>query len=377
MTLVAITVGDSICPREAFSVTVRVDGSTPEIEGFLAALRVGKSASDHTISNYRLDLLQFCTWLASDGQVIPAVGGKGSGRTRPNGFQVDLGMDMPGLKELASVSHLSIREYLALLQRLEFSRRAIARKLSSIRSFYRHLCQAERLGSNPVLGVHNPKLEKKLPVFLDEPELDGLLGLPDRTTPPGMRDKAILELLYGTGLRVSELVGLDRNSIDYTDGWLVVYGKGRRERAVPVGSKAIEALQVYLEFGWSHFRTKAPLEQQALAERKQPLFLNKSGTRLTDRSVRRILDGYIERLPRQRKLSPHSLRHTFATHLLDNGADLRSVQEMLGHASLSTTQIYTHVSTKRLRKEYMKAHPRQDKARRMGLSPDLTPSNQI
>lgn len=341
----------------------------PEVAGFLASLRVEKSASDHTLRSYELDLEQFLLWLSSGGRSVPVVGGRKTGKTRKHDFAVGERSTPPavGLDELRHVNHLRIREFLAYLQRHEFSRRSIARKLSSLRSFYKYLCKVNLLEINPVVGVHTPKLEKKLPVFLEETEVGELLSQPDTSTPMGLRDRALLEVLYATGLRVSELVALNLGDIDYSEGWVVVLGKGRKERAVPVGSDALQALGLYIQQGWPHLRTRASAEEQALPGRLQPLYLNKLGTRLTDRSVRRILEGYIDQLALLRHISPHKIRHSFATHLLNHGADLRSVQEMLGHSSLSTTQIYTHVTKQRLRQEYLQAHPRQQRARRMGL----------
>lgn len=345
-------------------------GRTPEVAGFLATLRIEKSASEHTIRSYQLDLNQFFAWLISGGEKVPVVGGRRSGRTRPHRppKETSTGRAAPGLPELARVNHLTVREFLAFLQRHQFSRRTIARKLSCLRSFYKYLCKLHLMEENPVAGVHTPKLEKKLPVFLDEPDMRRLLYLPDETTPLGLRDRALLELLYGTGMRVSELVSLNPGAIDFSDGWVVIFGKGRKERAVPVGSEALKAVGLYQEKSRPHLIAKAPSAMQDLPETRQPLFLNKWGTRLSDRSVRRILDGYVNQFALMRHISPHSIRHTFATHLLDRGADLRAVQEMLGHSSLSTTQIYTHVSTQRLREEYLAAHPRQARARRLGLT---------
>lgn len=342
-------------------------GRTPEVAGFLATLRVEKAASEHTIRSYQLDLDQFLAFLVTGGADVPVVGGRRSGRTRPHTVSLEspVGVSGPSLDDLRAVNHLRIREYLAFLQRHQFSRRSVARKLSCIRSFFKYLVKADLMESSPVVGIHTPKLEKKLPVFLDEPEINDLLARPDRTQPLGLRDRALLELLYGSGMRVSEVVGLDLGAVDFSDGWVIIFGKGRKERAVPVGSEALKALAEYQEYGRPLLLRKAPVEQQRLPDRRQPVFLNKLGTRLTDRSVRRILDGYIQEMARTRRVSPHALRHSFATHLLNHGADLRSVQEMLGHSSLSTTQIYTHVSTQRLREQYLGAHPRQLKANRM------------
>lgn len=333
----------------------------PEVTGFLSNLAVEKTASLHTLRSYQLDLEQFYAWLAGGAAAVPVVGGRRSGRTRKHSFAAEQSASYPpvDLQALSQVTHLTLRSYLAFLQQQEFSRRTIARKLSCLRSFYKYLMKAGLVESNPVVGVHTPKLEKRLPIFLDEQEVGGLLSQPDTSTPLGLRDRALLELLYATGLRVSELVALNRGDIDYSDGWVVVLGKGRKERAVPVGSEALAALGKYVEQGWPHLRERASAAEQSIPERLQPLFLNKLGGRLSDRSVRRLLDRYIDQLALLRHISPHKIRHSFATHLLNHGADLRSVQEMLGHASLSTTQIYTHVSTQRLRQQYMDAHPRQ------------------
>jgi len=336
----------------------------PEVSGFLASLAVEKTASDHTLRSYRLDLEQFYAWFSSGGSAVPVVGGRGTGRTRKHDFASEIRRTPydVGVDELSQVTHLTIRSYLAFLQQQGFSRRSIARKLSSLRSFYKYLMRADLVPSNPVAGVHTPKLERRLPVFLDEEEVGGLLSQPDTSTPLGLRDRALLELLYATGLRVGELVALNRGDIDYSDGWVIVFGKGRKERAVPVGSEALQALGEYLNHGWPHLRRLAAGAEQAMPEGRQPLFLNKLGGRLSDRSVRRLLDRYIDQLALTRHISPHKIRHSFATHMLDHGADLRSVQEMLGHASLSTTQVYTHVTTQRMRQEYLKAHPRQRRA---------------
>jgi integrase/recombinase XerC len=334
----------------------------PEVVGFLASLRVEKSASAHTVRSYALDLEQFLSWLAAP-KSVPVVGGRKTGRTRSHQFRERERLPEPiTLADLGRVDHLTVRSFLAFLQRQEFSRRTIARKLSTLRSFYKYLNRVGALGHNPLVGVHTPKLEKKLPTFLDEPVVTDLLTRPDPTTPLGLRDRAILELLYATGLRVSELVALNCQDIDASDGWVVVLGKGRKERAVPVGSEALRALGEYLRHGRPHLIVRGPATLQGLPTTKQPLFLNKLGTRLSDRSVRRLLDGYIQEMAISQQISPHTIRHSFATHLLNRGADLRAVQEMLGHASLSTTQIYTHVTRERLRSEYLQTHPRQRRA---------------
>ena len=293
------------------------------IDDFLLALRVEKAASAHTIESYGRDLAQFREFIARRGTVDEAAA--------------------------LGVSHLVIREYLADLRARGYSKRTMARKLSCLRSFYRHLILSGKLEQNPAAGVASPKLERRLPRFLDEPAVADLLAQPDTTTPSGLRDRAILEILYGCGLRVSEVVGLDTDSVDYSLGFVRVFGKGKKERLVPIGSGALAALADYLAAGRPRFRPAAS---------ERALFLNRAGGRLTDRSVMRMLDKYVRRLALAAKVSPHVLRHTFATHLLEHGADLRSVQEMLGHESLSTTQIYTHVTRARMMEVYRKAHPR-------------------
>lgn len=343
----------------------------PEAEGFLAKMRLEKNASDHTLRSYEVDLVQFAAWLHT-GEATHALGGhKKTGRRRRGASAQVHAVTYHSLRPSflgAEVDHLKVRAYLAYLQRQEYSRRTVARKLSCLRSFFRYLHEQNLVASNPLDGVHTPKLERKLPNFLYEEEVYRLLLLPDRTTPLGQRDWALLELLYATGLRASELVSLNVSDIDYSEGWVIVFGKGKKERFVPVGSEALSALQAYLDGGRPTLAKRADSEMQALPWRRQPLFLNKLGTRLTDRSVRRLLDGYVKQLAILTHVSPHTIRHSFATHLLNKGADLRAVQEMLGHVSLSTTQIYTHVTKERLREEYLLRHPRQETARRLGLA---------
>ena len=249
-----------------------------------------------------------------------------------------------------AVDVLLARRYLASLVGKDYSRKTIARNIAALRSFFRYLCRVQVVDSNPFVGIRTPKLERRLPQFLDVPELDDLLKLPPATV-LGRRDSALLELLYGAGVRVSELVGLSLQNIDLSEQYILVFGKGSKERIIPIGRLAVKAISSYLQ------------ESRPVLLRKQPektdaLFLNHTGTPLSDRSVRRILDKYVTRLAVHKRVTPHTLRHSFATHLLDNGADLRSVQELLGHVSLKTTQVYTHVSSERLVSVYRNAHPR-------------------
>jgi len=286
------------------------------IEKFLMYCKIERNMSPHTIVNYSIDLR-------------------------------DAARSFGEAAEITGIDYLAVRKYLAQLKAKDFSKRTVARKLASLRSFFKFLHREGHIASNPVSSLATPKLDKPLPVFLDEDEIGRLLEAPDRSQSAGLRDRALLETLYSSGLRVSELVGLDNGAVDFIGGVLKVYGKGRRERLVPIGEQALSCIREYLG------KRGAPGggDQKAV-------FLNSKGARLTDRSVRRILDKYIRATSLRKGISPHTLRHSFATHLLNRGADLRSVQELLGHLNLSTTQIYTHVSSERLKAVYDKVHPR-------------------
>ncbi len=285
------------------------------IDKFINYLKVERNASAHTIVNYTIDLNLFKNFL--------------------------------GDKEIETVDHLVLRRFLAELRTKSYSKRTVARKLASLRSLFRFLFREGHIKKNPITAVLTPKLDKKLPVFLDEAKIETLLRKPDEEDTSGLRDRALLETLYSSGLRVSELVGLDINDIDFISGVMKVFGKGSKERVVPIGEPALKAIRKYID--------KRPSGKN---KDKEAVFLNRSGRRFTDGSVRRVVDKYIKLCSMSEKISPHSLRHSFATHLLDRGADLRSVQELLGHMNLSTTQIYTHVTMKRLQDVYSKAHPR-------------------
>ena len=290
------------------------------MDAFLDYLRLEKNASVHTVNSYAGDLRHYFDFLRREG----------------------------GLK-VADATHLAVRSYLASLQRENYARRSISRKLSALRAFYAYLTREELIGSNPFSAVRTPKLDRRLPKFLYVEEMEELLRLPDAATPLGLRDKAVLETLYAGGMRVSELAGLDISSVDLGLGVALVFGKGARERYVPLGEHAVLALKTYLEKG---------RPQLAAGSGTKALFLNARGGRLTDRSVRRIVDKYVAQISGLKKISPHTFRHSFATHLLEAGADLRTVQELLGHVNLSTTQIYTHMSKDHLQTVYNRAHPR-------------------
>lgn len=285
------------------------------IDKFINYLKIEKNVSNHTIINYKIDLKAFSLFL--------------------------------GESDIDAVDHLALRRFLAELRGKNYSKRTIARKLASLRSFFKFLFREGHIKSNPITAISSPKLDKKLPKFLDIGKVTKLILSPDVRTEHGLRDRAILETLYSCGIRVSELVGLDIDDVDFISGVIKVLGKGRKERMVPIGDMALSSIRKYTE-GKRDGRVKG----------KSAVFLNSRGGRLTDRSVRRVIDKYIHACSIEEKISPHSLRHSFATHLLDKGADLRSVQELLGHMNLSTTQIYTHVTMERLKNVYDKAHPR-------------------
>ncbi len=292
---------------------------------FVAKLEHEKGFSEHTLRAYHKDLLQFDNFLKAEKR-----------------------------SSLESVNHLLLRRFLAVLRSKNYSKRTIARKLASIRSFFKFLIREGELVANPFEMLRTPKQDKKLPQFLSITDVDVLLKTPDSSSMMGLRDMAIMETLYSTGIRVSELVGLDEGHIDFTSGMIKVQGKGKKERLVPIGSHAINAINEYI-----NSKPRSKKKEEKSMSRSEPLFLNKYGDRLTARSVARSLDKYLKASGINLLTSPHTFRHSFATHLLDKGADLRSVQEMLGHSSLSTTQVYTHITTERLKNVYDKAHPRK------------------
>jgi integrase/recombinase XerC len=244
-----------------------------------------------------------------------------------------------------------VRLYLAARSRGR-QRATVSRELTSLRSFYRFLVREGAVPKNPILDIPMPRVRRSLPQVLSVDEVLELIKTPDLRSTLGLRNRALLELLYSSGVRVSELVGLNLRDISWDLGVICVFGKGNKERIVPVGGPALDALRLYLERRG---------ELSPSIKDKETLFLNYRGGRLTSRSVARMVDRYIKRCSQRRGISPHNLRHTFATHLLDGGADLRSIQEMLGHESLSTTQRYTHVSVRHLMDVYDKTHPRARK----------------
>lgn len=290
---------------------------------FLRHLSLEKNASALTSKSYREDLRQAIEFLARLS---------------------------PPPKEPAAVTTRHLRAFLVWLHEQGYAKTTIARRLAAVRSWFRFLCRRGYLSSNPADGLRGPRQEKKLPHFLPETACTQLVSAPAEATALGVRDRALLETLYSAGLRVSEATGLNLADLDLPGGVLTVRGKGKRERLAFLGAGAQAALEAWL--------TERATLLSHLGRKADAVFLNKNGTRLTVRSVGRILGKHLQSAGLDPRASPHSLRHSFATHLLDRGADIRSVQELLGHRSLTTTQIYTHVSTGKLHESYRKAHPR-------------------
>lgn len=300
------------------------------ISDFIKHLRYERNLSEHTLRNYESDLGQFYDFIApmsSDG-------------SRRN-------VDITG------IDNITIREYMASLYDKKKKKSSIHRKVAALRTFFRFLCREGLLEVNPATMVASPRIERKLPNHLSIEQMVRFIETPETDTVLGKRDRAILELLYASGVRVSELVNLNLSDIDFANQTLRVKGKGRKERMVPFGVHAQGALEQYLA-------VRGELLAEADPDNRDPLavFMNYQGTRITTRSVGRMLDKYCRQCAEIHHVSPHALRHSFATHLLDAGADLRTIQELLGHARLTTTQQYTHVSTDRLMAVYDKAHPK-------------------
>jgi len=291
------------------------------LDEFLGHLEFERNASVRTCSAYSADVIQFLNFHNLEDDFNPAL-----------------------------IDRRHARAYLAHIQQGRLSKATIARKLSSLRSFFKFLMREGRIRENPFESLRQPRKERRLPALLDEAAVKSLLEAPDDSAFDGARDRAILETLYSTGARVGELVAINLDDLDLIGETVRVRGKRKKERLLPVGSYATKALQHYLE------------RREVLGGRvpvhRRGLFVNRRGGRLTDRSVRRIIDKHVRQIGLGVKVTPHTLRHSFATHLLNRGADLRSVQEMLGHKSISTTQIYTHLTTERLRCVYEQAHPR-------------------
>ncbi len=300
------------------------------IDRFYDHLKYERYVSEHTLRNYRSDLQQFYDLICP-----PDAEGN-----RPH-------------IDVRQIDHLTIREYLGRLYAGQRKKSSVARKLAALRSFFKFLCRHKVLDYNPAKLVATPRLDKRLPHVLSVEDVVKFIEAPDTDTLLGKRDRAMLELLYASGVRVSELVGLDLEDVDFRRRTLRVLGKGDKERWVPFGSKAKEALDAYLAVR-AEFLPPASME----AQDAKAVFYNYQGTRITTRSVGRMVDKYLKECAMARDISPHSLRHSFASHMLSGGADLRAIQELLGHARLATTEIYTHVSIEQLVEVYNRTHPK-------------------
>lgn len=293
------------------------------VRSYLEYLEIERNYSAHTILSYETDLLSLVQFLRREG-----------------------------INSFANVHKESLRTFIGSLLDEGFSQRSVARKIASIRSFFKYLHRQKIIYGNPALVLITPKVGKRLPSFLDEESIQQLLSLPDRSTLNGKRDAAILELFYSTGIRLSELIGLNVDDLKQEGGLIKVRGKGRKERIVPIGRKALVAINDYLR-GIKELPVKANIKMD-----EHPLFMIKEGQRIYPQAIGRMVRKYIMAVSEIEKKSPHVLRHSFATHLLNHGADLRAVKELLGHESLSTTQVYTHVSSARMKKVYEDAHPK-------------------
>ncbi|MCK9615156.1 MAG: tyrosine recombinase XerC [Candidatus Omnitrophica bacterium] len=284
------------------------------IDKFLNYLTIEKNYSNHTVTNYRIDLKEFERFLINHAP-----------------------------KDIKEIDYFILRKFLSLLSERNLNKRTVSRKISTLKSFFKFMVREAEIKSNPANSLIYPRLDKNLPVFLTEEQVVKIINLPKENSILSLRDKSILEALYSTGARVSELVKLKINDVDLISGIIKVMGKGRKERLLPLGEPALLSIKNYLD---------------KRSDKNPSLFLNRNNGSLTDRGIRLIVDKYIRQAATNLKVSPHTFRHSFATHLLSRGADLRSVQELLGHSSIATTQIYTHLTIDTLKKVYDKAHPR-------------------
>ena len=314
--------------------------STTHVEAFLEYIEFERGYSPKTIDAYRKDVTAFCLFLSGEAEIKADV------------------LFYPGLQKVNGVLKVDeshARAYLRWMRKMGYSKSSIARKLSALRSFYRFLSRSDLVRRNPFEAVSAPREGRRLPGFLHVREVAELINSVDDTRPLGMRDRTVIELLYSTGIRLGELVGMVVDDVSFEAGVIQVRGKGGRERIVPMSERMGELLSRYVKESRPVLLSS---NKSRTSENERALFLNRFGTGISGRSIQRLLEKYIRRLADARSVSPHWLRHSFATHLLEGGADLRYVQELLGHVDMSTTQIYTHVSRERLRRVYRQTHPR-------------------
>ena len=323
------------------------------IQDFVNYLKFEKHFSAHTAKCYEADLTQYSGFLTAQGNT-PDDGevsrnpwsAEGTSVATQTQTQTEAKLDTL----LLSADINTVRRFMADLTTHAYSKSTTARKLATIRSFYKFLVKRNYVASNPAATIKTPKQEKRLPKFLEYDQVQRLLNTPPANTWLGARDRAMMEVLYSTGMRVSELVALNMDDVDFLGEVIHVRGKGKKERISPIGSTALQGIQAYMEFRNRRMASDSAFDSKVL-------FANKHGKRMSARSVRRKMDKYLIEAGLDPSISPHTLRHSFATHMLNNGADLRSVQELLGHQSLSTTQIYTHITTSRMQEQYHNAHP--------------------
>ncbi|MFJ6207547.1 site-specific tyrosine recombinase XerD [Lysinibacillus sp. NPDC092081] len=292
------------------------------IEDYIHFIQVERQLSDNTLASYRRDLENYVNFLR----------------------------EVEGMSDFCKVERTTILRHLEQLRMQGMTSRTVARHISSIRSFHQFLLREKRAETDPTVHLEMPIIEQKLPNVLSIEEIEALLATPNRSKPQGIRDVAMLELLYGSGMRISELIALDLADIHLTMGFVRVFGKGGKERIIPLGKSALSALSNYLDGARSQLQGKYP--------KTDAFFINQRGKRLTRQGCWKLMKEHALKAGIQHELTPHTLRHSFATHLVENGADLRAVQEMLGHADISTTQIYTHISKSRLSEVYKQFHPR-------------------
>ena len=332
----------------------------PIVDEFLNYLNFERHFSPHTAKCYSADLRQFCEFLSADGSSAGSIDtatrvsepfGGGAPASHPTTATTTTTATLSTVQQaLLKMDPEEVRRFLMFLDSKDYSTSTTARKLATLRSFYKFCLRRGYVSSNPLTSIRTPKQQKRLPKYLELDQILKLLQAPDDTTLLGSRDRAMLEVMFSTGVRVSELVDLGVADVDFMGACIRVRGKGRKERISPVSPSALSALRRFMEI-----RNKDPRASQFDQE---TLFINKHGQRLSTRSVRRKLDKYLLEAGLDPTISPHTLRHSFATHMLNNGADLRSVQELLGHQSISTTQTYTQLINKKIKQTYDDAHPR-------------------
>ena len=331
-----------------------IEQNVPIVTAFLDYLIDERAFSVYTGRCYGVDLRQLLIWITEEQNLTLDIPAETDAWQRHSSGEKEIAGHVGPetiTEHIVSADTEYLRSFLANLAESNYSPATMARKIATLRSFYKWLERNSAVDSNPMTLIRTPRQKKRLPKAIDVEQVEKLLSAPNDKTLLGARDRAILETLYSTGIRVSELVGINFGDIDETGQAIVIRGKGRKERIVPLGTHAMSAISHYIGVLQTN---NVPNESD------DPLFINKHTTRLSTRSVRRKVSKYLDQVGLDPSISPHTLRHSFATHLLDNGADLRSVQELLGHQSLSTTQIYTHLTTKRMRESYDHAHPRAE-----------------